>query len=190
MIPVFNLSVERCIFTFFFFSFSGWAGECLMESIVRKRPVNKGSLRGPYVPVHGIGGFVIYAALAPLKAHPALVYIAGALLCTALEYLAALFLEKVVGKRSWDYATYPFTYWCNFQRRIALTTSLFFGLVALAFVYFYWDVTVRLMDIIGLPALYWLDGALGLGFTLDIIFTYGKCIRNKRAGIPNKTDGL
>ena len=190
MLPVFNLSVERCIFAFFFFSFSGWAGECLMESVVRKRLVNKGSLRGPYVPVHGIGGFVIYALLTPLKAQPLLVYIAGTLLCTVVEYLAALFLEKVVGKRSWDYATYPFTSWCNFQRRIALTTSLFFGLVALAFVYFYWDATLRLMDIIGLPALYWIDGALGLGFMLDIIFTYGKCIRNKRAGIPNKTDGL
>jgi uncharacterized membrane protein len=190
MISVFNLSVERCVFAFFFFSVSGWIGECVMESIVRKRLVNKGSLHGPYVPVHGIGGFVLYAALTPLKAYPVLVYVAGALICTAVEYIAALFLEKAVGKRSWDYATYPFTYWCNFQRRIALTTSLFFGLVALGFVYFYWDAALWFMDIIGLPALYWIDGALGLGLLLDIVFTYGTCIRNKRAGIPNKTDGL
>jgi uncharacterized membrane protein len=186
----FRLDAAEFIFLFFFFSFSGWVGETIMESIVRGRFVSKGFFKGPWVPVHGVGGFAVYAAGAPLKAYPPLVFVAGAALCTVVEYLAALLLEKAFNKRCWDYDTYPFTRWCNYKKRIALTTSLFFGLVALALVYFYWDLALGLAACIGARALLWTDALLLAIFGADGALTIAHYIKNKIAGIPNPVDGL
>jgi uncharacterized membrane protein len=184
------MEIENIIFCFFFFSFSGWVGESIMESIVRKRFVSKGFFKGPWVPVHGFGAFAVYFACLPLKQYPWLVFVAGTLLCTIIEYLAALLLEKVFNKKSWDYDTYPFTRWCNYKKRIALTTSLFFGLVAVAVVYFYWDLSLALIRFIGPTALFPVDLVLLLVFITDAIFTMRKYIKNKIAGIENPVDGL
>jgi uncharacterized membrane protein len=161
-----------------------------MESAVRRRFVSKGFFKGPWVPVHGIGAFAAYTASYPLKAWPPLVFITGTLLTTGVEYLAALFLEKVFNKRCWDYDTYPFTSWCNYKKRIALTTSLFFGLVALALIYFYWDVCMLILARIPGPALFRLDLVLIILFAIDAFFTIRKYVLNRIADIPNKTDGL
>ena len=190
MFNPFTLAADKFVFLFFFFSASGWIGECIMESIVRRRLVNKGFFRGPWVPVHGLGGFVVYAACHPLGQYPALVFVAGALLCTLIEYLAALLLEKAFHKRCWDYDTYPFTRWCNYKKRVALTTSLFFGLVALGQVYFYWDLALALIRGIGPAALFWVDAVLIGAFAADAAFTIRRYIANRIAGIENPVDGL
>jgi uncharacterized membrane protein len=178
-----NLGLEKIIFAFFFFAFSGWAGECIMESVVRKKFVNKGFFRGPYVPVHGFGAFAVYAAGFPFKANPFLVFLAGLILCTAIEYIAALILEKVFNVKCWDYETYPFTRWCHYKRRIALTTSVFFGLVTLALVYFYWDACAYIMDRFGKRLLIIIDSVLAAVFIADAFMTGKKYLGNRMAGI-------
>jgi uncharacterized membrane protein len=190
MPPFFDISAEVAVFAFFFFSFSGWVGETIMESAVRRRFVSKGFFRGPYVPVHGIGAFLVYGICRPLAAYPPLVFLAGVALCTAVEYAAALVLEKCFFTRGWDYDTYPFTYWCNYKRRVALTTSLFFGLVAVAVVYFYWDFTMMLAVVLGPERLFALDAAACALFLADAVHTGRRHIINHLEGIPNKTAGL
>jgi uncharacterized membrane protein len=190
MFNPFTLDPETLVFVFFFFSFSGWVGETIMESLVRKRFVSKGFFKGPWVPVHGFGGIAVYAVCFPLNAHPVLVFILGTILCTAVEYLAALLLEKAFNKKCWDYDTYPFTWWCNYKKRIALTTSFFFGLVALALVYFYWDLTMGIIRFIGEQILFLADLFLITLFTADAVITIRKYILNKIAGIQNPVDGL
>ncbi|MDR0472696.1 MAG: putative ABC transporter permease [Treponema sp.] len=187
---MFGLGIEQIIFLFFFFSVSGWIGETIMESVVRRRFVNKGFFKGPYVPVHGIGAFMVCGLCTPLKPYPVLVFLVSTAVCTLIEYLAAIVLEKVFFIRGWDYETYPFTKWCHYKRRIALTTSLFFGLVALALVYFYWDLGLWLMNTAGTMPLLVIDVILTAVFLFDAVFTGAKSIRNKLAGIPNKTIGL
>jgi len=165
-----------------------------MESAVRGRFVNKGFFSGPYVPVHGIGAFAVYGLCMPLKPYPILVFLMSAAICTLVEYLAAIFLEKFFSIRGWDYETYPFTKWCHYKRRIALTTSLFFGVVSLAVIYFYWDfglwLSNRLNNAAGPIPLIIIDIVMLAVFFLDAAFTGSKYIRNKQAGISNKTIGL
>lgn len=181
-----SLGPGRIIFAFFFFSFSGWVGECIMESVVRRKFVNKGFLRGPYVPVHGAGAFLVYALLFPLRPHPLLVFFAGALLCTVVEYAAALILEKVFNVKCWDYETYPFTRWCHYRRRIALTTSLFFGLAAAAVVYFYWDLCMFIAGFLGSRMVRIINTVFAAVFAADLFMTGRKYLRNRMAGIAVK----
>ncbi|MDR1287979.1 MAG: putative ABC transporter permease [Treponema sp.] len=183
MFDIRSLGPDRIIFAFFFFSFSGWVGECVMESIVRGRFVNKGFLKGPYVPVHGAGAFIVYASLFPLRPYPVLVFLAGAFLCTAVEYAAALILEKVFNVKCWDYETYPFTRWCHYKRRVALTTSLFFGFVTAALVYFYWDLCMYAAGLLGSRGVRITSAVFAAVFTADVFVTGGKYLRNKIAGI-------
>jgi uncharacterized membrane protein len=185
-----GLNSKEIIFLFFFFSVSGWIGESLMESLVRRRLVSKGFFRGPYVPVHGIGAFAVYLLCTPVKDFPFLVFVISAAACTLIEYLAALLLENFFHIRGWDYDTYPFTRWCHYKKRVALTTSLFFGLVAMGVIYFYWDLGLWLARLTGEKALFVIDVICCAVFFADAAFTGTRCVRNYAAGIPNKTIGL
>ena len=187
---MFGLDILETIFLFFFFSVSGWIGECIMESVVRGRFVSKGFFKGPYVPVHGVGAFAIYGFCFPLKPYPYLVFVVSTLVCTLVEYLAALLLEKVFASKGWDYTTYPFTKKCHYKGRVAVTTSIFFGLVSMGIIYFYWDVGIFLLNMTGEKPLLIVDIILCAIFFVDLTYTGTRAVRNKKAGIPNKTAGI
>jgi uncharacterized membrane protein len=173
------------LFEWFVLSVTGWFLETVQESIVRKRFVSKGFFKGPYVPLHGIGGICVYMLCSPLRAHPAAVFFAGTIICTIVEYLGAIFLEKCFKVKCWDYKTYPHTRWCHFQGRICLTMSLIFGLITLFVVYFYWDLVANFAR--RLEASLWpIDGALVLIFFADVVFTCRKMLRAKKAGTKIK----
>lgn len=184
------LSIEQILFLFFFFSFSGWAGETIMESVVRRRFVNKGVYKGPWVPIHGAGAFVIYHLCMPLKEYPLLVFIASTVICTIVEYMFAVLLENVFYVKGWDYTTYPFTKWCHYKGRIALTTSLFFGFVAVAIIYFYFDFGVLVTRLLGRKVLIIFDVVYITGFIFDATVTETVSVKNKLAGEPIPTVGL
>jgi uncharacterized protein len=178
------------VFQFFFFSISGWIGETIMESVVRRRFVNKGALKGAWVPVHGIGGLAVVFFALPFKNNPALVFALCTALCTALEYIAALFLEKIFNVKGWDYATYPYASFCHYKGRIALTTSLFFGICGCAIVYFYDGLGIRLSNMIGSRLLLIADAALASLFILDAVISARRYLYNKKRGGANTTIGL
>jgi uncharacterized membrane protein len=173
------------LFEWFVLSVTGWFLETVQESIVRKTFVSKGFFRGPYVPLHGIGGICVYMLCLPFKAHPAAVFFIGMAVCTLVEYLGAIFLEKCFKVKCWDYRTYPHTRWCHFQGRICLTMSLVFGLITLFVVYFYFDLAANIAR--RLEAYLWpINGALVLIFLADAIFTCRKMLRTKKAGTKIK----
>jgi uncharacterized membrane protein len=177
------------IFRGFFLSFTGWVLETAQESVVRGEFVNKGFFRGPWVPVQGIGGFGVYFLLNPLRDRPLLVFFTGALLCTAVEYITALFLEKCFKVQCWDYRTYPHTQWCHFQGRVSLTISLFFGIISLVVVYFYWSFMAALVAPLGIWLLF-VDGVLMGLFAVDVCYSCGRVIQLNRAGVKIKGWGV
>jgi uncharacterized membrane protein len=176
------MNLPSLVFLFFFLSASGWVLETIQESITRKKFVSKGFFKGPYVPVQGIGGLSVYAVGSLFKAYPPLVFVAGAVLCTVVEYIAAIFLEKCFAVKCWDYATYPHTKWCHYKGRVCLTMTLFFGVITLFVVYVYWDFGVTLARLLG-PYIRLVDAVLLTDFLVDVVFTCNKYLRYKKAGI-------
>ncbi|GHU04376.1 hypothetical protein FACS1894147_09460 [Spirochaetia bacterium] len=171
----------QVLFALFAFGFIGWLLESLQESIVRKRIVNKGFFRGPFVLSQAIGGVAVYLVGASFRAHPAAVFFIGMAGCTLVEYLAALFLEKVFQVRCWDYRTYPHTRFAHFRGRICLTISLFFGAASLAVVYVFWDMITVVTSALG-PRLFWINAALVLLFAFDAIYSITKVIKARISG--------
>lgn len=125
--------VLRGIFwQFFFYSFLGFLFEITFARLIRhpKRD-RKCHLVLPVCPVYGVGALAILLLPRQVKAFPLLLYLGGALCATAAEWLLAVFYEKVAGAPFWDYKTLPW----NFQGRVCLIFSLFWGLLALPLVY-------------------------------------------------------
>jgi len=178
---ILGVKITDLIFIFFGLGFAGWLAESINESITRKKFVSKGFFYGPFVPVQAIGGICVYAISLPVKAHPLLVFFSGVFICTAIEYITAIFLEKFFRVKCWDYRTYPHTKWCHFQGRIALTISLFFGFITLFVVYFFWDLLLSITAKIGKYILI-VDIVLCVLFLLDIIFSCARILKAKKTG--------
>jgi uncharacterized membrane protein len=178
-------SVASIIFAFFMISGAGWACETINESITRRKFVNKGFFKGPFVPCQGIGGLGVYALGSLFKPYPLAVFLIGVIVCTLVEYCTALFLEKCFKVKCWDYTTYPHTKWCHYKGRIALTVSLFFGIVTLFVVYVYWDFIRYIARAAGRSLLV-IDGVLIAAFCIDAAYSCTKMLRYKKAGVAVK----
>ncbi|GHV82435.1 hypothetical protein AGMMS49991_09930 [Spirochaetia bacterium] len=185
MLEVLNIGIGNLIFTFFILGCAGWAFETIQESIVRRKFVNKGFFKGPFALSHAIGGLGVYLVGFPFKAYPALVFLAGLIVCTAVEYSMAIFLEKCFKVKCWDYTTYPHTRWCHYKGRICLTISLFFGVITLFVVYALWDIIMALAGLLG-NTIWIVDTVLIAAFAVDAVFTITKLLRYKKAGIKMK----
>lgn len=89
--------------------------------------INRGFLVGPLLPLYGFGGTIVYVFLRPLEPHPSLLYLGGMLLATAIEYFTSWGMEKLFHAQWWDYSRDPY----NFEGRIALVPSMFWGFLSL-----------------------------------------------------------
>lgn len=121
-------SVYFIMMMFYLFAFAGWVYECVFVFIRDRKPINRGFLIGPILPLYGFGATVIYLILRPFSNIPTLLYIAGMVVATVLEYVTGWILEKCFHVKCWDYSEEPY----NFKGRIALIPSMFWGFLALA----------------------------------------------------------
>lgn len=120
---------------FFTFCIAGWVWECIYMSILEKRLLNRGLLNGPYIPIYGFGGCIVYFVLQPLNSpflsmNSVKIFFIGLVSATLLEYVTSVVLEKLFHARWWDYTNYKF----NLNGRICLIASLFWGVIAVTVV--------------------------------------------------------
>ena len=128
---MFDYSVTQLMFLFFIFCNYGWIQESIIESLYHKRVINRGFLKGPYIPIYGIGGMTLLFLCMPFRENGFMVYFVGLISCTLLEYFVGWLMETLFHKQFWDYSMLKITY----KNRISLLSSLFWGLMALFMVY-------------------------------------------------------
>lgn len=128
---------------FICFCFIGWIYEVALFLIDDHIFVNRGILYGPWLPVYGIGGIVIYYLFYRLKSKPfkikninirpliIFIYITITAVLVELITTYAADLTKGDWKTLWDYSDE----FMNFQGRIALFPGLKFGLIGLLGIY-------------------------------------------------------
>lgn len=119
-------AVEEWLLLFLFFSAAGWVWEVLYTALATGRWVNRGMLRGPWLPVYGLGGVLLAAVLPRLPAWTA--PLLGAALGGEVEYAASLALEWRFCQRWWDYSGLP----GNLQGRVCLASLAAFALAGWA----------------------------------------------------------
>lgn len=111
------------LFFFFFYSFFGWCFESAYVSLKKKHFVNRGFIRGPFLPLYGSGAIMMLVVSIPFRDNLFLTYLAGCVAATALEYVTGVAMEALFKVRYWDYSSQPF----QFQGQICLGSTLAWG---------------------------------------------------------------
>ncbi len=127
---MYQYSVTQWLFIFYFYCFFGWCFESTYVSIREKHLVNRGFMRGPFLPLYGSGAVMMLLVSAPFQGmdfpwNVLLVYLAGCIGATALEYVTGVVMEALFKVRYWDYSNEPF----NFRGYICLGSTLAWGLL-------------------------------------------------------------
>ncbi len=129
---MFNYIPAQWLFLFYLYSLAGWCWETLYVSILEKRFVNRGFMRGPFLPLYGCAGIMMLVVSRPFYNNIPLLYIAGCIGATALELMTGILMEALFKVRYWTYSHKKF----NFKGYICLESSLFWGVPTVVFTHF------------------------------------------------------
>ena len=120
---MFGYNGFQWLFFFYMYCFFGWCFESAFVSLKSKKLVNRGFMRGPFLPLYGSGAVMMLVVSMPFRDNVLLTYVAGVIGATALEYVTGVVMEALFKVRSWDYSNRPF----NFQGHICLRSSVVWG---------------------------------------------------------------
>ena len=123
-------SFLEIIIYFITYSFLGWVMESIFRSISEKKIINTGFLKGPFCPIYGVGAIIMLLFLKKFADNLAVLFIVSVVVLTIWEYLVGVLLEKLFHTKYWDYSKNKF----NFQGRICLMNSIFWGVLGVVFV--------------------------------------------------------
>ena len=128
---MYNYHFQDWLLFFYFYCIFGWCFESVYVSLISRRPVNRGFLKGPWLPLYGTGAVVVLWLTLPFRAHPVLVYLVGMLGATVLEYVTGEVMVRLFKVRYWDYSNQKFQY----KGHICLSSSIVWGFFSLLMVY-------------------------------------------------------
>lgn len=111
------------VLLFFLLSFVGWLWEVIIYLVIEHRWINRGVYLGPYLPIYGAGGLLLWFLLHRLHKKKILTFLLSAAICSVVEYVTSAFLEWKWGMRWWDYSGY----FMNLNGRICLLGAVCFG---------------------------------------------------------------
>ena len=118
--------LSALVLEFTAYSFIGWAYETILTSAVWGRFADRGWLHLPICPIYGFCAMALLLIFRRMKS-PLLIFAVGTAVTTAAELAASYVLDLFIDDPLWDYDNWAF----NFQGRIALGSSLIFGLLCL-----------------------------------------------------------
>lgn len=109
---------------FYFYCFLGWVWETCYVSVMRAKWVNRGFMRGPFLPIYGFGAIVVLIFTLPFRTEAWLVFAVGMASATLLEYFTGAAMEKLFHVRYWDYSGQRL----NLNGYICATSSFAWGI--------------------------------------------------------------
>lgn len=115
--------VSALFLSFLVYGFIGWLYESTICGLANVGHfVNSGFLLGPCCPIYGVGALACWFLLRNIE-NTVVLFVASAIVCSVIEYVVGVLLEKVTHARFWDYSNKPF----NINGRVCLYGALIFG---------------------------------------------------------------
>lgn len=153
---------------FFIYCFLGWCLESAIVSVSERRLTNRGFLKGPALPIYGVGAVLIIFTTLPFEGNIFLQYIVGVVVCSALEYVTGALMEAIFKTKFWDYSGC----FLNIKGRICLKSSLFWGVLTLFVIYFIHDpMAAFIFKHIHMTAIIAIDIVFGALMLTDLVFS-------------------
>lgn len=129
---MYTYSAVQWLLIFYSYCFLGWCFETTVVSAQQKRFVNRGFVRGPMLPLYGTGAVLLLFVALPLQKQPVVLFFAGMVTATVLEYCVGWAMEAIFKVKYWDYSSHRFQY----KGRICLQSSIAWGVLTLLLVHF------------------------------------------------------
>ncbi len=126
----FEYNLTQWLLFFYIYSFFGWCIESSYVSNRKRKFVNRGFMRGPFLPLYGSGAVLLLFVTIPVRDSLILSFIFGAAAATVLEYITGACMEALFKVRYWDYSNNPF----NLHGYVCLGTSLAWGLLTIVMI--------------------------------------------------------
>ena len=118
------------LFFFYFYCFLGWIWETCYVSVLKGHWVNRGFMRGPFLPIYGSGAIIVLIFTLPYRTNAVAVFFMGMISATILEYVTGVVMEKLFHVRYWDYSHLKF----NVKGYICPVASLCWGVFSIMMV--------------------------------------------------------
>lgn len=97
-------TVTQWVMFFYIYCFLGWVWESCYVSVKSKKLVNRGFLKGPFLPIYGSGALCVLIVTIPVRGHMLLMFLIGMVSATLLEYVTGAVMERLFRVRYWDYS--------------------------------------------------------------------------------------
>lgn len=162
------------LYLFMMFSIVGWLWETPFVSIRTKQFVNRGFLRGPYIPIYGFAVVTIILSMSIFDSLDSsnvfvhiLMMIYMGLVTAVWEFVTSYVLEKIFKTRWWDYSDHKY----NLQGRISLYVTVFFGIGGYVLYMFIFPPFMSIFNAIPESTMLYLLIGFYIVFTIDEVFT-------------------
>lgn len=174
------LKIKKYFICFIMYSMLGWCYEVILETFIYQWGFsNRGVLFGPYCPVYGFGALTFILCFSRLMKSKGklwfnifkilIIFLGCMAVATFIELLASYILELATGAWPWQtYADYKY----NFQARIALSTSIRFGIGGVIFLYIVQPFFELILSKISKKTINLVFYMLLIVLTLDCIYTF------------------
>lgn len=144
--------ITEYAFYFFIYGFIGWVLESTVVSVSTKKLTNRGFLRGPIIPIYGVGALLLLVLLTPIinAGDVILVWnffeddatiqitdtfwiaiIVGTVAADIVEFVTGYGMEKLFHARWWDYSDR----FLNIKGYICLKNTIYWALFSFGFPY-------------------------------------------------------
>ena len=150
---------------FIIYSFLGWIMESTFRTIKEKKIINTGFLKGPFCPIYGFGAIIMFLFLDQFENKPILLFFIAMIILTIWEYIVGVLLEKIFKTKYWDYSDHKF----NFQGRICLTNSIYWGVLGVVFVKYIHPFIQGIISKVDIQILYYISSIITVVFLVDMI---------------------
>lgn len=118
------MTIYEMALYFIFYSILGWLIEVCYMTLELGEFQNRGFLNGPICPIYGFGVLLVMVALTPLQDNIIILFWGSLFLCTSLELLVGIGLQKIYHNKWWDYSHEKY----NFHGYICLKISILWGI--------------------------------------------------------------
>lgn len=124
---MYNYTITQWLFFFYFYCFFGWIFESTYVSLKSRKFVNRGFMRGPFLPIYGSGAIMMLVVSMPFQDNLILTYLAGCVGATILELVTGIAMESLFKVRYWDYSNQKF----NYKGHICLSSTIAWGFLTI-----------------------------------------------------------
>ena len=124
---MYHYTAIQGLFFFYFYCFFGGVFESTYVSIKSRHLVNRGFMRGPFLPIYGSGAIMMLVVSMPFQDNLILTYLAGCVGATLLELVTGMTMEALFKVRYWDYSNQKF----NYKGHICLSSTIAWGFLTI-----------------------------------------------------------